>query len=251
MSVRTVEMRTTLNSHSDSPPLPVAHPAPAHGCKNHGFTLIEIAVALFIVTLVLGSILVPLTTQVEQRKVSDTRRMLDDIREALLGFVTLNGRLPCPDTDTDPAAAGYGEEEASCTSPVAEGYLPWKTLGVASMDSFGITRTISSSPRIGDWRYRVHRNFSVAFTLTTVTTGTDNLSVRDSANNLISSGTERPVAIVYSAGPNTTPDGQNATYEITNGVYQYDVPSSTFDDILIWISRPILMNRMVAVGKLP
>lgn len=222
--------------------------------KELGFSLIELAVVMFIVVLLLGSLLVPLTTQVEQRKVTETQKSLEAIREALIGFAIIYGRLPCPDTDTNPAAAGYGEEEAACTAPTAEGYLPWKTLGVPSMDAFGITRTATGSPRIGDWRYRVHRNFSsssVPFTLTSSVTSTDNLSVRDSANNLISSGTERPVAIVYSAGPNTTPDGQNASYEATSGIYQADVPSPTFDDILIWISRPILMNRMVTAGKLP
>ena len=220
--------------------------------ENHGFTLIEIAVALFIITIVLGSILIPLTTQVEQRKISDTRKALDEIREALIGFALINGRLPCPDTDTNPAAAGYGEEETTCATTVTqEGYLPWKTLGVAPMDSFGITRTAAGSPRIGDWRYRVHRGFAVPFTLATSVTGTDNLAVRDTANNLISSGTERPVAIFYSAGPNTTADGQNASYEGTSGTYQADVPNATFDDILIWISRPSLMNRMVSAGKLP
>lgn len=218
---------------------------------EQGFSLIELAVVMFIVVLLLGSILIPLTTQVEQRKVSDTQKSLEQIREALLGFAILYGRLPCPDTDTDPAAAGYGEEEAACAAPTAEGYLPWKTLGVTSMDGFGTPRTVTGSPRIGDWRYRVHRNFAVTFSLTTAVTGTDNLSVRDSAGTLISSGTERPVAIVYSAGPNTVPDGQNASYEATSGIYQSDVPSATFDDILIWISRPLLINRMVTAGKLP
>jgi len=219
--------------------------------KEAGFSLIEVAVVLFILVLLLGSIMIPLQTQVEQRKVSDTQKSLEAIKEALIGFAILYGRLPCPDTATNPAAANYGEEDASCPTPSAEGYLPWKTLGVTSMDAFGITRTATASPRIGDWRYRVHRNFAVPFTLSTSVTTSDNLSVRDSANNLISSGTERPVAIVYSAGPNGTPDGQNASYEATNGIYQADVPSPTFDDILIWISRPILFNRMVAAGKLP
>jgi len=219
--------------------------------NERGFSLIEVAVVMFILVLLLGSVLVPLGTQIEQRKVSDTQKSLEQIREALLGFAIINGRLPCPDTDTNPAAAGYGEEEAACAAPTAEGYLPWKTLGVTSMDAFGTARTATGSPRFGDWRYRVHRSFAVAFSLTTGVASTDNLAVRDSAGNLISSGTERPVAIVYSAGPNNVPDGQNASYEATNGVYQADVPSATFDDILIWISRPILMNRMVAAGKLP
>ncbi|MDP1537274.1 MAG: type II secretion system protein [Burkholderiales bacterium] len=223
----------------------------ANNNREAGFSLIELAVVMFIIVLLLGSILVPLTTQVEQRKVTETQKSLEQIREALLGFAVLYGRLPCPDTDTNPAAAGYGEEESACAAPTAEGYLPWKTLGVTSMDAFGITRTATGSPRVGDWRYRVHRNFAVAFNLTTGVASPDNLAVRDSANNLISSGTERPVAIVYSAGPNTVPDGQNASYEATNGIYQADVPSATFDDILIWISRPILINRMVSAGKLP
>jgi hypothetical protein len=41
------------------------------------------------------------------------------------------------------------------------------------------------------------------------------------------------------------------SFETTGGVYQSDVPGPNFDDILIWISRPILFNRMVAAGKLP
>lgn len=218
---------------------------------EEGFSLIEIAVALFILTILLGVSLIPLTTQVEQRKVGETRKALEEIREALIGFAIANGRLPCPDTDTDPVATGFGEEEASCPAPAAEGYLPWKTLGVARMDAFGITRSSATSPRIGDWRYRVHRDFAVPFILTTSVTTTDNLAIRDSAGNLVSSETERPIAIVYSAGPNTIPDGRNASYETTSGDYQSDVPSSTFDDIVVWISRPLLMSRMVAAGRLP
>ena len=222
---------------------------------NHerGFTLIEMAVAVVVIALLLGSILVPLTTQVEQRRISDTRKALEEIREALIGFAIINGRLPCPDTDSDPAAAGYGLEEASCAAaPVAEGYLPWKTLGVTEMDAWGIKRTSAASPRIGDWRYRVDRNFAVAFSLTTGF-GADALTVQNSAGAALTSSTERPIAIIFSAGPNTTADGKNAVteFEASLGVYQADVPSPTFDDILIWMSRLILFNRMVAAGKLP
>jgi type II secretory pathway pseudopilin PulG len=228
--------------------------------RTTGFTLIELAVVVVIVVLLLGSLLVPLTTQVEQRKISDTRRMLDEIREALIGFAVINGRLPCPDTDANPAVAGYGLEEATCAAnPTAEGYLPWKTLGVPEMDAWGIRRTVTASPRIGDWRYRVDRNFAVAFSLTTTCNSSDQLTVRDSAGNTLHStatcatvpAPERPIAIIYSAGPNTIPDGQNASFEGTSGIYQADVQTQTFDDILIWISRPILFNRVVAAGKLP
>lgn len=68
---------------------------------SRGFTLIEVAVVLFIVTILLGSILIPLATQVEQRQISDTQKTLEEIREALIGFAVVNGYLPCPDTDND------------------------------------------------------------------------------------------------------------------------------------------------------
>lgn len=225
--------------------------------RDRGFTLIELAVAVFIITLLLGSMLVPLTTQVEQRKISDTRKGLDEIREALIGFAIINGRLPCPDTDNDPASAGYGLENSPCAGAV-NGFLPWKTLGVAEMDAWGNKRIAAVSPRIGDWRYRVDRNFAVTFGLTTTCNSADQLTVQDSAGNVQHSTSactavpapERPIAIVFSAGPNTTADGQNATFEAP-GIYQADVPSATFDDILIWISRPILFNRMIAAVRLP
>ncbi len=229
----------------------------ASGSHQRGFTLIEMAVAILIIVLLMGSLLVPLTTQVEQRKIADTRKALEEIREALIGFAIINGRLPCPDTTTNPADSGYGLGETSCGATVtAEGYLPWKTLGVADLDAWGIKRTLTSSPRIGDWRYRVDRNFTVTFSLTTACNTSDQLTVRDSAGATLHSTSacsaspppERPIAIVYSAGPNTTPDGENASYD---GIYQADVPSPTFDDILIWIARPALFNRMVAAGKLP
>jgi hypothetical protein len=208
---------------------------------------------VFVIALLLVSILVPLNTQIEQRRTSDTRKAMDEIREALIGFAIINGRLPCPDTDSDPAAAGYGLEDAACSAdPVTEGYLPWKSLGVTEIDAWGIRRTAAGSPRIGDWRYRVDRNFAAAFTLATGFSA-DALTVRNSAGTALTSSTERPVAIIFSAGTNTAADGQNAlaSFEPTSGIYQADVPSGTFDDILIWISRPILFNRMVAAGKLP
>jgi len=215
-----------------------------------GFTLVEMAIVLVIVGLLLGGLLMPLSAQVEQRRIGETQKSLDEIKEALIGYVIIHGSFPCPTTQTDPANANYGAPDPTCTSPTAEGYIPWKTLGVAETDAWGIKRTTVASPWIGYWRYRVDRNFSSAFTLTTGFSG-DALSVQDSAGNPLTTTTERPVAIIFSTGKNTTADGQNASYETTSGIYQSDVPISTFDDITIWISRPVLFNRMVSAQKLP
>ena len=77
------------------------------GRDAHGFTLIEMAVAMFIIALLLGSILVPLQTQIESRNFESTQRMLDQAREAIIGFAAANGRLPCPASATSNGAEHF------------------------------------------------------------------------------------------------------------------------------------------------
>ncbi|MCZ6526520.1 MAG: type II secretion system protein [Gammaproteobacteria bacterium] len=219
-----------------------------------GFTLIELAMVLFIVSLVFGGLLVPLATQLEGRQRNEARQQLERIEEALIGFAIINNRLPCPTTQADPTNANYGLEDATCpVAPTIDGILPWMTLGVRAVDPWGIPRTATTDPWTGYWRYRVHRDFSSAtlFTLSKQTSASDQLSVQDSAGNLLTANTERPVLIVYSTGANLTADGQNATFEPTSGIYQGGTVSGNFDDITIWISRPYLFNYMVRAGKLP
>ena len=200
--------------------------------KKHqaGFSLIELAIVLLIVGLLLGGLIPTISSQVEQQRINETRKQLEEIKQALTGFVIANGRLPCADTNSD------GEENSPCTTAATtEGLLPWKSLGVAELDAWQQV-----------WRYRADRNFSETFKLTD--NPTDNLSVQNNASTALTSATERPIAIVYSLGKNLVADGQNASY---NGTYQSDVPSTTFDDIALWLSRPVLFNRMVKAGKLP
>lgn len=206
--------------------------------RQSGFSLVELAMVLLIVGLLLGGLVPTISSQIEQQRINETRKQLEAIKQALTGFAVVNGRLPCADTDAD------GEEglllPASCNATVAtEGFLPWKTLGVAEKDAWEQT-----------WRYRVDRNFSQSFKLTTAFS-VDNLLVKNNAGADMTSAGERPIAIVYSLGKNLVANGQNANYEGTNGIYQSDVPSPAFDDIAIWLSRPVLFNRMVKAGKLP
>ena len=221
-----------------------------------GFSLVEMAIVLAIVALLLGGLLPTISGQIEQQRRNETRKQMDEIKEALIGYAIINGTFPCPTTATDPASANYGIADAACSAnAAAEGYLPWKTLGVSETDAWGSKRSSAASPWTGYWRYRVDRNFSNTSTPFTLSTGfsTDALSIVDNNNNTITSTTERPIAIVFSTGPNVIADGQNASssYEATSGIYQSDAPSPTFNDILIWISRPQLFNRMVMAGKLP
>lgn len=216
-----------------------------------GFTLVEMAVVLVILGLMIGGLVMPLTAQMDQRDYTETRHKMDEIKEALVGYAIINGRLPCPTTQTNPAAAGYGEEDASCMAPTAEGYLPWKTLGLLEIDNWGTRRTANADPWLGYFRYRVHPRFSDAttpFSLNTTFGGTT-FTVRDATGNNLTTSSEPPVAIVYSTGKNLTADGLNGG--AFDNIYQSSTIGPTYDDVTIWISRPTLINRMVAAGKLP
>src|SRR6266849_5991488 len=86
-------------------------PEPGEMSRSKGFSLVELAVALAIIALLLAGALIPLSTQIEVRNVADTRRAMESIREAIVGFAQANGRLPCPaDGSIAAGAAGAGTE---------------------------------------------------------------------------------------------------------------------------------------------
>lgn len=109
-----------------------------------GFTLIEVAVALFILTLLLGGVFIPLQTQVENRKIDETRLLLDQAREALLGYASSFGYFPCPATATSagmepppspPALVGTNHGNGACET--YNGFLPAALLGFSPVDAEG------------------------------------------------------------------------------------------------------------------
>jgi type II secretory pathway pseudopilin PulG len=223
--------------------------------RSTGFTLIEIAVALFIITLVLGSLLVPLGTQVEQRQIADTQKTLDEIREALMGFAVANSRLPCPDKTTG-ANSNDGLEDAGCA--VSEGNVPWNTLGVAATDVWG-----------NRFRYRVTAAFTTTFTLgsngnltvrcPTPACSTATIYTSGAPAVILSHGKNGYGAINASTGvANLAPTSANELENTNNDNTFYSRPPGTldsssgeFDDIVTWLSPNLLFNRMVAAGKLP
>jgi len=230
------------------------------------------AVAVFIIALLLGSILVPLTTQVEQRQISDAQKSIEEIKEALAGFAAANGHLPCPDKTTAAGAgtANDGQEDVTVATGVcvtSEGNMPWVTLGVASADAFG-----------NRFRYRVVSVFAqrAPAALFSLASSADLRACAVAAcapatTLLTSSAPNGAVAVILSHGrnglgamnsltnaPNPAPTSAD---EIENSdadtTFVYRSASATgaaageFDDIVSWLSKFTLFNRMVAAGRLP
>lgn len=240
--------------------------------RLRGFTLIEMAVAVFVIALLIGSMLVPLQTQIEQRQISDTQRYLEEIKEALLGFAAANGRLPCPASSTSlgvESPSGGG----SCNSNF-NGFVPGVTLGLATLDSQGY----AVDPWGNRIRYAVTSANSNAFTTANGMSSTGlsslvpNLLVCSTATGISASScasgtalTAGVPAVVYSTGKNGgyggtgTDEAANPNTNSANNdrvfVYHISTPltaaNGEFDDIVTWLSGNTLYNRMIAAGKLP
>ena len=63
-----------------------------------GFTIIEIAIVLLIVTILLGYTVALVPVQQELKQYRQAEQQMDAIYQHLIGFAQVNGRLPCPDT---------------------------------------------------------------------------------------------------------------------------------------------------------
>ncbi|KQX02069.1 hypothetical protein ASC94_00300 [Massilia sp. Root418] len=230
--------------------------------KQHGFSLVEIAIVLVIVGLMVGGLLTPLSMQLEQRKAADTQRALDDAREALVGFAVRYGYLPCP-----AISASDGQEDRSgsrCTDERREGYLPWATLGLARLDAWNHLYRYSVTPAFADSANR--------FKLVTARDIT--VYTRDGLGNLAAATAAADIpAVVLSHGKNGYGATSDAGLRLANGSRSNEdeqnnigadinfmarnasdnraLPGGEFDDMVVWVSPNILFNRMVAAQVLP
>ena len=254
---------------------------------SRGFTLIEMAIVLMIVGLLLGGLLVPLSAQMEQRNITDTQKSLSEIKEALIGYALTYGRLPCPATSSSNGAEqfvpGHSAADGQCSN-FYNGYVPAATLGLSGannagliLDSWGnpiryaVTSWNSASPLVNDV-FTTSNGMSAVGISSLTLPPTYNLSVCSSsagisssscgstAANWLTSSTMGVPAVIYSTGKNgaqSSAGPDEAANLDNNQTFVSHLPTGSgttggyFDDIVIWISPNVLINRMVAAGKLP
>lgn len=204
---------------------------------RRGFTLIEMAVVLVVLGLVAGVFVMPLAARIEAGQRRAAENMLDDIVDALTGFALIHGRLPCPSIEADPANPAYGLEQGP-PCPTTPGTLPWRTLGLPATD-----------PWAGHWRYLPDKNFTDG-TISVATLPSGLIQVRDHDGNPLTTVSSRTVALIFSTGPNRRADGINATFSPASPRFETGEPTPAFDDLVRWISQPLLIARLARGGRL-
>jgi prepilin-type N-terminal cleavage/methylation domain-containing protein len=106
--------------------------------KQRGFTLIEIAIGLMIIGLIASSMIASISQQTEKRRATETKASLAQARDAVMAYLTTQGRLPCP-----ASATSNGQESilsntgGIITCNLEAGFLPAVTLGMTGLDAAG------------------------------------------------------------------------------------------------------------------
>lgn len=232
--------------------------------QPNGFTLLEMAIVLAIVGVLLAGLLPTLSSQIEQQRRIETRKLLEDIQQALLGYTMVNGRLPCP---ADGATASGNESTtnsgASLGCALTKGVLPWATLGVSETDAWNRRFTYRVTANFADGADGTAASCGVATGISFQLCSSANLNVLASSGG--STIAAKVPAVVVSHGPNglgaypagggaqigTATGDENENSDDDNTFVSHDQVQNGYDDLVVWISPNILLNRMVSAGKLP
>jgi hypothetical protein len=252
----------------------------------HGSTLTDCSIAILVSALLIETIVTPLQTQMENRKIEQTVNLLDKARSALLGYAAAHGHFPCPADNASSGREPAGTDHATGACPTYYGFLPAATLGVENSDALGFAVDAWGRPE-NRIRYAVTNQAVGPATNTSTFTRTNGMrtgrisTLSDPALSLfhvcassvgVVPGTSCGTAVtlvsttpvvVWSVGGNAAtggvgadeaqnpnPNGGTADRIFVSRV-RSNVAPNEFDDIVSWIPMPILVSRMIAAGQLP
>lgn len=191
-----------------------------------GITLIELAIVLVVLGLVVGMSLPLLSELSKQRHYRSTQRDMEEIKESLVGYAVIHGRLPWADTTGD----GVGDTN----EPV--GALPFLDLGLGAQDAW-------RSP----YRYDVNDRLTTTQNLQELCTALSQIASNEPPQLAFTQGGRRSAqaVVALSGGENCTLDGENG---VENRLYETLAQSNSYDDLVIWIPPSTLAGRLNCAG---
>lgn len=224
-----------------------------------GFSLLEVALALCILSLLGGWLFAPLTAQRDAQLRQQTWQQLQEAKQALIGHALMLHYLPCPDTDAIPD--GWENVAANQTCVKDEGILPWRQLALSPTDSWGRY-----------FRYRVDSTFSHHSVWFGVQNAENDSTIQVTGDSGEATSTaSKPVAIVLSHGKNglggvqfvqsgsvaamaaavSADEKENADADNSFVDQSQAQGANAFDDMLIMLSPKVLISFMVQAQRLP
>lgn len=252
--------------------------------RQSGFTLVELAIVILIMGLIVGGLAMPLSVQLENGRVRETRDLLSDTEAAIHGYALVNGHLPCPATPSSnglSAVAGGG-----CV--VQHGFVPASSLGIAGprnddnllLDAWAnplrYSVTASDIDVDGNWDFTAPGELrdvtmpllAPGLVVCATATGSTPTSCADPSVTLSNAA---PL-VLFSMGKDWSsfagadqqenvganlgggPSGTNypvAADRVSVHRRRSEAPGNAFDDIVLWSSSAMLYQRLLAGGQLP
>ena len=100
--------------------------------SQKGFSLLEVVIALMIFIILMVVSVDVLKNTREYDHLLENQHYMNEVKNAFITFVKVNGFLPCPDTDGDGKENREGAPDFECT--FARGTIPFLELGVPATD---------------------------------------------------------------------------------------------------------------------
>ena len=125
--------------------------------KKQGFTLIEAAIGLLIMSLLVVGLSMFLSKRVVLDKKHQNIQRLLTIKQHLLNYLSVNGVLPCPDVDGDGNQDRKLQANGVSTCKKSSGYLPYGDLALGfhtdpwdSPYAYAVNRRATGKTRVTD-----------------------------------------------------------------------------------------------------
>ncbi len=234
--------------------------------NQRGFTLIEMAIVLVIVTILIGGLAMPLSAQIQARRIAETRADMNAIREVIIGYAMRQpaGKpyLPCPDDGTGANEGDEGNRDAGrCLH--TRGKLPWRTLGVGNADAWGNRYTYAVTRDFtNDWSMIPNPGFAI--------NAPGDLEVHKTKSCIDGGVAHQAAVVIVSHGPNSrgaqnmnggtpltpsqVPASERANLVVpTAPCTEQDFvsltpPDNDFDDLVVWLNPNTLTSRLCQNG---